>query len=286
MTMKHALVLLALTMPVTAQAQTMTECMMARNQGMISPACGKLLGLSDRSAQPPEDNGGVHLKQTLSYMPLGNRLGNASILGLSLGMTQEKATQTLRNWCLRDPNIVNTAISTTYKGAHVETQFFPRQMQCSKGDDTIEITLSSPVMGAVVTQIERNVSFAPDNAPTFATLQEEVAGKYGLHLPVPGPYGEASRQLYANMAGQEIEGVIHAVSPRSEDVSTYDVPGETGLLQVRLQSVSGNPANIGHISFDLHDMRAERMVASELLKQLNASVDAKLGKASSLKPEL
>ncbi|AQS87468.1 hypothetical protein AA101099_2924 [Neoasaia chiangmaiensis NBRC 101099] len=273
-------------LPVAADAQSMTDCLLAHNQGVVTPVCARMLGLSTTSPEPqaPPDNGGIHLKPTLAYQPLGNALGQASIVGLTLGQSQANATTAMKAYCGTDPEVTNTYLSTTYKGVDVKTQFFPSQMVCHKEQDNLTVHLSPPVMGTVVTRIERNVTFPSDASPRFAELQGDIASKYGLHLPPLRASMNEERTLYADARGQTGEkengGPVNAMDPM-----TYEVPGEMAHLLLTTQPVMGNPSHVANISFDLQDIRAERAIGGELLKQMNGSVDAKLAN-SDVKPAL
>lgn len=271
------LVLAVSTVPLSVHAQSLTQCLLAHNQGLITPACAHLLGLSVPPSQPqtPPDNGGVHLKQTVTYQPLDNVFGQDSILGLRLGMTQADATSTMTSFCGKAPQVTNTYLSTTYKGVGVNTQYFPSTLTCQKGQDSLTVRLSIPVMGAVVTKIERSASFPMEASPHYVDLQADIASKYGLHLQPMTRYGTPSGTAYAGPDGKVVTTQTGTTAEANEPL-TYTTPHEMAYLSVTVIPVGENLSNVSGLRLTLEDLRAEEVMYAELFKQMNGSVDAKL----------
>lgn len=266
------------------QAQTTPDCLLAINQGVISPACAKMMGLGAPASQSPPDNGGLSLQQTLHYQPVTGSVGNASIVGLTLGLGLADATRAMKAYCKADPRLANSFLNTTYKGVGVKTQFYPQLLQCDVNGDQLEVHVSPPVMGSVVTAIKRSVSFPADASPRFAELSSDIRQKYGLTLPAMVRDSDSETTAYVTATGTMATNARFSYA-QPMDSSSYDAPGEIAYLAVRASPVSSNPANVSMMFLTLEDLRAERAINAEVLKQLTASVDQKLAN-SHVKPAL
>ncbi|WP_157765166.1 hypothetical protein [Acetobacter senegalensis] len=262
---------LTLAQPVTASAQTMVQCMMARNQGMISPACNKILGLSTEPAKVPEDNGGLHLKQVIDYKAPSNSVGQASILGLTLGMSLEDARKIMTAHCEGEPHQSNTFLTVVHKGVQVKTQFFPMQLGCLIKGDGLRVTFSPPVSGNVITKIERTVSYPADASPSFTGLKADLAEKYNIHL-MKNDTQDIIYSLEDGSISERPEGSLLVPTRKNPDYA----PTAQAYIFVNIRGVSGNPENVSYMEIFLEDTGAENRLNDEVIKQMNAFVDDKL----------
>ncbi|CAI3947705.1 unnamed protein product [Commensalibacter communis] len=275
-----------LLVPTNAQADDTVNCILAQSQGSVSPRCAKLLGLGNPDEkQGPADNGGIHLKSTLHYQSAPETIAKDNIVGLSLGMSMADAVNVMKNYCKDDPRITYTFLSMNYKGVSPKTQLYPHILECRLGSDNLRVDISPPVMGSVVTEINRDVFFPADASPRFSELKADIDKKYGVNLlPFTEMKSSSEATLYADASG-----VITTIPSRSYiralSEQTYNVPGEIAYLTIAINSVNGNPSNVSNISLKLEDLRAKRDINHEVIKQLKASVDSKL-ENNNIKPAL
>lgn len=275
-----------LLIPTNAKADEMVKCILAHNQGVITPNCAKMLGLTTpASKKEPSDNGGIHLKSTLHYQPPPASLATNSIVGLTLGMSITDATNAMKTYCKDSPHITYTFLEMNYKGVHTKTQFYPHILQCNLGDDNIEVHISPPVIGNIVTEINRNASFKADTSPRFTELKTDIDNKYGVNL-LPLTERKSSSEVTIDA---DANGTITTLPKRSfisvSDETSYNVPGEIAYLTIVIDAVNNNPSNVSRFSLKLEDLRAKRNINNEVMKQLKASVDDRL-KNNTIKPAL
>lgn len=275
-----------LLIPTNAQADEMVNCLLARNQGIISPNCAKVLGLSaPDSKQEPSDNGGIHLKSTLHYQPVPEALAKDSIVGLTLGMSMVDATSVMKTYCTDTPHITYTSLEMKYKGVFIQTQLYPHILECRLGNDSLKVHISPPVMGNIVTEINRNVSFDADASPRFSELKTDIDNKYGVNLLPVTESKKSSKVTVVADANGMITTTPKRAFIRALDNPSYNGPGEIAYLTIVINSVNNNPSNVSHINLKLEDLRAKRNINNEVIKQLKASVDSKL-ENNNIKPAL
>lgn len=264
-----------------AQAQDMEA--FRRNMVNAANALGQGHITEPPTSPATQDNGGVALTQKLTYSRMSNTLGQASILGLSLGMSAPEATTVLRQYCQTEPSLRTETLRTSHKGVDIESQPYPGSLACQRESDRIDVTLAPPVMGGVVTRIERTASYPPLNAPGYDTLKAELTAHYTAHLP-PLSGGSAATALYALKSGNVIEkadGTGIDPSPSSDPRAATT----QAWLRIDVSVVPQNPSAVRSLSITTEDIGAEQAITAEIIRQLNAAIDAKLAHATA-KPAL
>ena len=205
---------------------------------------------------------------------MNNALGHASILGISLGMSALEATTQLRQYCQADPSIRNETLRVSYKGVDIESQPYPASLSCQKNEDEITVTLAPPVMGGIVTRIERVVEYPILSAPGYDALKAELVTRYAAHLP-PLTNKSAITALYALKNGtvtEKAHGDPVASSPSSDPRASVT----QAWMQIEVAVVPQNPSAVSHLSIAIEEIGAVQTITAEVIKQLNADVDAKL----------
>lgn len=283
--MKRVVVCLLLcgALPPVAHAQ---DAVAAFRRSMVNAAMGMGAGHipnAPATPQAPQDNGGVTLQKTLTYHPMNNPLGHASLMGISLGMSALEATAQLRQACQADPSIRTETLRTAYKGVDMETQSYPSMLSCQRNGDAIPVSLAPPVMGGVVIKVERNVNYPAVNAPGYDALKAELVTRYSAHLP-PIHNASATTALYALKDGtvtEKADGDPVASSPSSDPRASVT----QAWMQIEVDVVPQNPSAVSHLSIAIEDIGAVQTITTEVIKQLNAAVDAKLAH-NTVKPAL
>lgn len=282
-----------------AFAQSMTECIMAHSSGSLSPACAKMLGLQTNNdsqsggsllGNPPENDSGLPIKQTITYQPQQNAVGNASILGLKLGMSAHDAAEIMANYCHEKPHVDYQYLSASYKGMTEQTHSYVGQLQCETQDllqqgreDSLTVNMSPPSAGNFVEHIRRRVVYGSlEKSPEYKILSDDLSNKYGLNIVKNSLNGNGV--IHTKKNGEILNNKAFAmVCPSDSDYSNN--PDTQIALCSHLSVNISNQDRVSIFEISIEDIGAELDQQQEVLKQINADIDQKLS-SNKVEPNL
>lgn len=280
-----------------AFAQSMTECIMAHSSGSLSPACAKMLGLQTNNdnqsggsllGNPPANDSGLPIKQTITYQPQQNAVGNASILGLKLGMSAHDAAEFMANYCHKKPDVDYQYLSSSYKGMTEQTRSYVGQLKCETNgndqqQDSLTVDMSPPSAGNFVEHISRKVFYiSPEKAPEYKILSDDLSKKYGLNIIKK--FLQGNGVIHTKKNGEVLNNKAFEMSCPS--VSDYSLNPNTQIaLCSKLSIDDANEDRVRIFEISIEDIGAELDQQQEVLKQINADIDQKLS-SNKVEPNL
>ncbi|WP_031240382.1 hypothetical protein, partial [Asaia sp. SF2.1] len=125
--------------------------------------------------------------------------------------------------------------------------------------------------------------YPPLNAPGYDALKTELTAHYTAHLP-PLSDGSAATALYALKSGnvtEKADGTGIDPSPSSDPRAATT----QAWLRIAVSVVPQNPSAVRSLSITTEDIGTEQAITAEIIRQLNAAIDAKLAHVSA-KPAL